>query len=239
MNKNLILLLIAVLLSGLFLSPVRSAHAQSCDYFWDFEDGQTSVFTGSGASVVDGQLITAGAVVTLAEIQGLYGINDPIPADNITIGFFVPSPSGSANIQFRYTDGSFENTSNGIPSNNAGKFFNGFIVLVTSGAFEDINLYMPCANVPNYIPPTAEPTVMIESVPGPLPLEPIDETIDLTPFWDIPTIELMVSVIITFFYLENIPQFFEIFLFGMGMIIGLRMIVSIIRRRTKSGEPEI
>ena len=238
MKKLSSLLLIVVLLSGLFLNPVRPAHAQSCDFYWDFEDGQTGVFTGSGASVVDGQLTAPGSVVTLAEIQGLYGISDPIPADDITIGFLF-SPGGSVNIQFRYVDGSFENTSNGIPSNNSGKLFNGFIVYGTDGTFEDINLYMPCANVPNYIPPTAEPSVMIESIPQPLPLAPIEETIDLTPFWDIPTIQLMVSVVLTFFYLENIPQFFEIFLFGMGMIIGLRMIVSIIRRRTKSGEPEI
>jgi hypothetical protein len=81
--------------------------------------------------------------------------------------------------------------------------------------------------------PTATPSIdgPAVDVPGPLPLEPIDETIDLAPFWNIDAISHMVSIIQTYFYLENIPEFFKIFLFIMGVVIGLRLVFAIIGAR--------
>lgn len=78
----------------------------------------------------------------------------------------------------------------------------------------------PTLDIPTYV-----------DIPGPLPLEPIADTIDLAPFWDVDAISHMVSVIQTFFYLENIPEFLKIFLLVMGIVIGIRLLFAIIGAR--------
>lgn len=210
MNKLVLPIMIVSLVAGLLVAPARSAYAASCDVFWDFEDGQAGIFAGSGVSVVNGQLISPGSPVSLAEVQGLYGISDPIPADNVSIGFlFVPGSSTHVNIQFRYTDGSFENTSDGTPSNNSGKLLNGFTVVATDGAFEDINLYMPCANVPSYKPPTDDELVSplatdgLPPLPQPKEIPDVDPSlsIDLSALWDVAVLNEFVSIILTLFLL--------------------------------------
>lgn len=68
-------------------------------------------------------------------------------------------------------------------------------------------------------------------IPGPIPLAPINDTLDLAPFWDVDAISHMISIVQTFFNLENIPEFFKIFLLVMGIIIGLRLLFAIIGAR--------
>jgi hypothetical protein len=76
-----------------------------------------------------------------------------------------------------------------------------------------------------------DPITSTVNIPGPLPLEPIADTLDLAPFWDVDSIKHSISIIQTYFYLENIPEFFQIFLLVMGIVIGLRLVFAIIGAR--------
>jgi hypothetical protein len=107
--------------------------------------------------------------------------------------------------------------------------------------WDNISIHIPVCILPTPAP-TADPLVSIlpsEYVSvavniDPFPMPDITDTLDLTPFWDLGSIEDMFRVIRTFFYFENIPQFFKVFFFVMGIVIGLRLILALVSSRSEA-----
>lgn len=65
-------------------------------------------------------------------------------------------------------------------------------------------------------------------LPPPVSIPPYSETLNIEPFWSGSAVVQWVSIVRTFFVLENIPQFFAIFLPVMGLLIGFRVVLNLI-----------
>jgi len=113
-----------------------------------------------------------------------------------------------------------------------------------TGAFDDLELVIPCDNIEVPIVPTPTPAPTVDPqeaiLPAayittdsiePFPMPSIEDTIDLAPFWNIAAITDMFRIVRTFFYFETIPEFFKVFLFVMGIVIGLRLILALVGRQ--------
>jgi len=115
-----------------------------------------------------------------------------------------------------------------------------------TGAWDDVTITLPCEAIPPT--PTPEPTPTIDPAVAilpsqyvtvalnidPIPMPDISDTIDLAVFWDVGNFEQMLRIVRTFFYFENIPQFFKVFLFVMGIVIGLRLILALVSNRAEA-----
>lgn len=78
---------------------------------------------------------------------------------------------------------------------------------------------------------TITTTVSLLPIPQPIPLEPVTTGLDFAPFWNIQAISDMFSVVLTFFNLHLMPEFFTVFAYGMAVVIGLRFVLGIMGRR--------
>lgn len=251
----------AVVLATVVTTP---ALAQSCQITWDFQDNQAGQWAAAGHTVVSGTLSAengARTALTLAELQSVLGTIMPIPSDGVSMGLDATlAGGGSVQLVISYTDGM--TTTNSYDSNGthtlaaaAGHFLQSVaIVSGSANTYDNLVLTAPCGSLgpPTPTPwPTPEATSVFSAtmggppaaapivLPQALPLEPISDTIDFEALWDTANFTGMASVVMTFFDLENIPQFFAIFLPFMGMIIGLRLLTRFVGRRQPTGSDEV
>lgn len=233
------------------------AQAQSCDITWSFDDDQAGQWAADGHTVISGTLIATQGSITrldLAELRQLLGTVMPLPSDGISIAVAATlDVGGSMELIIAYTDGTSTTTtynSNGTHTLNAtpGHFVQSVAIASNSdNAYENIVLSAPCAT---YGPPTPTPwpTPQATSVfsstnsgpgfqmPAALPLAPLTDTIDFDTLWDITNFNFMASVVITFFNLENIAEFFSYVLPFIGVELSLRWAYKIIGGRGSRSE---
>lgn len=233
------------------------AQAQSCQITWAFEDGQPEQWAADGHTVVSGTLAANQGAITmleLSELQQILGTMFPIPSDGVSIGLDATlGGAGAVQLIIAYTDGMSTTAtydSNGTHTLNAvaGHFVQSLaIVSHSANTYDNIVLTAPCATLgpPTPTPwPTPQATSVFSStnsgpgfqMPAALPLAPLTDTIDFDTLWDVTNFNFMASVVITFFNLENIAEFFSYVLPFIGVELSLRWAYKIIGGRGSRSE---
>lgn len=266
MRAAIVVILSLCGLSSIALLATTPAAAQACYNYisWDFSDGQAGPWAAGGHTIISGTLSAAQnteTVLTLAEMQSALGTVLSIPSDGVSMGLDATLAGGGAvQIIISYTDGlSTTQTydSNGTHTLNAaaGHIMQSIaIVSHSANVYDNLVFMAPCSSggPPTPTPwPTPQSTSVFSvttggppaqspiPLPAALPLAPLTDTIDFQAFWDAGNFSGMASVVLTFFDLQNIPQFFAIFLPFMGMVIGLRLLLRIVGRRNAAQSEDI
>ncbi|MCP4428889.1 MAG: hypothetical protein GY803_30770 [Chloroflexi bacterium] len=226
---------------------------------------QTDVQSVDGISVIvdsvpDNELVYVSACVFIPEWEGgahqnfglkVWAGNDT-PGDSGWFGEDVTATTGD----YQLLSVHVEKAEAATPPEMAIKLYTPTGVVYWDNIRVDTDPPPPCPSIaaPDGVPaptPTPTPIPPLEplaltgvtdisvDVPGPIPLPPVSDLLDLAPFWDITSIRQSISVVQTFFYLENIPEFFQIFFVSMGFVIALRAIIAIMAARRPGKHSEV
>lgn len=244
------------LIVGLF-TAVSNASAlpiqqeDDCSFTYDFGEGLQG-WAAPGYSAVGNQMVYSGTggstTLTGAELATDMGYTNylitfdstyfrvPLPVSGgsgvITFTGNITSPLPGMTPYMSWTDG-------GSPGDWR---FLAFTIHSPAGVITYGEPYLesfPCSGLEfdGQILPAIEPPFTF-TLPGPIDLEPITDTIDYTPLWDFDTFLTMTSIIQTFFYLENIAPFLKIFFFVMATLAGLRLLIGIVSGRMANKRAE-